>query len=41
MFRNMAQVLSAGVTQGQRLSEKMGQQAVEGLGAGALRRARP
>lgn len=41
MFRNMAQVLSAGITQGQRLSEKTGLQAVEGLGTGALRRARP
>lgn len=34
MFRNMAQVLLAGVTQGQRLSEKMGLQAVGGLGVG-------
>lgn len=41
MFRNMAQVFSAGITHGQRLSEKTGLQAVEGLGTGALRRARP
>ena len=34
MFRNMAQVLSAGITHGQRLSEKTGLQAVEGLGNG-------
>ena len=30
MFRNMAQVLSAGITHGQRLSEKTGLQAVGG-----------
>lgn len=34
MFRNMAQVLSAGITHGQRLSEKTGLQAEGGLGAG-------